>query len=74
LRLVGCFRNYIMMHGFMNVRFMILCAAVLVHSILWQQYYLQQYQLMKQALLPMPYSIKLLYIIRQLKHVLEQLR
>jgi len=53
---------------------MILCAAVLVHSILWQQYYLQQYQLMKQALLPMPYSIKLLYIIRQLKHVLEQLR
>jgi hypothetical protein len=49
---------------------MILCAAVPV-QILWQQYYLMKH---KEALLAMPYSIKLLYIICQLKHVVEQLR
>jgi hypothetical protein len=50
--------------------FMILYAALPV-QILWQQYYFMKH---KEALLAVSYSIKLLYIIRQLKHVVEQLR
>jgi len=50
--------------------FTILLAAVPV-QILWQQHYLMKH---KKALLAMSYSIKLLYIICQLKHVVEQLR
>jgi hypothetical protein len=49
---------------------MILYAALPV-QILWQQYYLMKH---KETLIAMSYSIKLLYIICQLKHLVEQLR